>query len=664
MSDLVGDGTPVVGRSWTRFVVFAVIIGLVVTLLGYRLYTMQISNTGPNVSVDANANDVLEAIPSSRGLIYDRNGRQLVANLPTFEVVVRPGDVPFSQRDAVVAQLSTLLQLPQSEIVADLDSGAGDRFNPVRLASDVPTDVAQTIAEEHLSLPGVEVNAVPVRDYLDGPLVSQIVGYEGAVTQADLDDPALADENYQLNDLIGKTGVENTFENVLRGTYGVQQVERDAQGQDIRVVQTIKQPQPGDSLELTIDTDIQQQAQTAMDWAIQAAGLKRGVVIVMNPQTGEVLAMVSLPTYDDNLFADGISNADYQALLTDPNRPLLNFAINEQYPPGSTYKLVTGTGALADGDITPTSLVQTKTFLTVGADQTKFYDWNHWYSFNGIGGFHDCNAQSTCQWGPGGIDITQGFANSSDTFFYQLSQMLGADRLAYWAKQFGFGAPTGIALPAEASGIVPDNAWKENLFNQGMFPGEVLQAGIGQGYDSATPLQVLNAYAALANGGNLYVPQIVHRILGPDGSVVQDFQPQLIRQLPVDPSVLETMRVAARAVLTSGHTWNLVDLPLMFGGKTGTAEFGVRNADGSLPFHSWFVAFVPDFTAGHEGDITKPDSQLAVLAFAYDSNTQGDVATEVVKYFLQLHYALIDPQTGQLGDWRLPRLLKSNGFAN
>jgi penicillin-binding protein 2 len=357
------------------------------------------------------------------------------------------------------------------------------------------------------------------------------------------------------------------------------------------------------------------------------------VVIVMNPQTGEILAMVSNPTYDDNLFAQGISTSQYQSMVNDPNSPLVNYGISEQFPPGSTYKLVTGSGALMDGAITPDTQIQTAPFLSIGP--YKYWDWN--------------------RRGFGPLNITQGFADSSDTFFYQLAGDLGADRLAYWANDFGFGQKTGIDLPSEARGIVPTNQWKQDTFGQDVFPGEVYQAGIGQGYDVATPLQVLNAYSALANGGWLYQPQVVRRVLAPDGSVVQDFQPQLLHTLNVSPDVLQTMRIAARDVVTTRHTFNLVEEPLVIAGKTGTAEFGTRNAQGQLPFHTWFVAFIPNFTADQPGDPAKTDSQLAVVAFAYNSNTKGNAATEIVKYFLQEHY--------HLGvDLTRPDLLETDGY--
>jgi penicillin-binding protein 2 len=343
--------------------------------------------------------------------------------------------------------------------------------------------------------------------------------------------------------------------------------------------------------------------------------------------------MVSLPSYDNNLFARGITNPEYQGLLEDPNRPLVNFALSEQYPPGSTYKLVTASGALQDGLITPTTVLETAPYLEIGS--YRYPEWN--------------------RRGFGPLDIYGGFAASSDTFFYQVAGMLGADRLAYWANEFGFGQRTGIDLPAEARGIVPTNAWKQSVFGQDVYPGEVYHAGIGQGYDAATPLQVLNAYCALANGGWLYQPQIVRRVLAPDGSVVQDFRPELLHALDVDPEVLRTMRIAAREVVTQRYTFNLADLPLVVAGKTGTAEFGVRDAQRRLPFHSWFVAFVPQFTADQPGDPAKTDSELAIVAFAYDSNTKGNAATEIVKMFLQEHY--------DLGvDLRRPDLLQKGNF--
>jgi penicillin-binding protein 2 len=618
MSGLVlGQPDPPRTRLGARFAVFGLVVVLVVGLLTTRLFYLQVVQGGYYAGL---AQDNLEAtvpVPSARGLIYDRAGRPVAINVPSYVVRVRPADLPFSERDAVVAELSSLLNIPAPQIIEALDSYANQQFEQVQIASDVPSDVARIIIEDSRNLPGVDVSVDERREYEYGNLLADVLGYTGAVSPSDLSD--LSGLGYLRDDQIGRAGVEATFEQQLRGVYGEQQVERDAAGRIVRTVDVTQQPQAGDSLELTLDVQIQREATEALQWATDIVHLQRGVVIVMNPQTGEIMAMVSQPTYDNNMFAAGISNADYQALLDNPNHPLINYAIGDQFPPGSTYKLVTGSGALMDGHITDTTQLQTAGFLQIGS--YKYFDWNH-------KGF-------------GLQDIYQGFGNSSDTFFFQLAADLGIDRLGYWANNWGFGEKTGIDLPSEVRGIVPTNDWKENVFSQPIYPGEVYQAGIGQGYDAATPLQLLNAYAALANGGSLYTPQIVRRVLAPDGSVVQDFQPELIRHLDVSPDVLTIMRNAARDVVTMRTTTlNLTDEPIVIAGKTGTAEFGIRDANDRLPYHTWFVGFVPNFTADQPGDPSKTDSQLAILAFAYESNTRGNAAVEIVKYFLQQHYHL------------------------
>ena len=475
------------------------------------------------------------------------------------------------------------------------------------------------------------------RDYPDGPLFPQILGYPGAISGGELAE--LADDGYLPDDMIGRAGVESTYEPELRGTYGKEEIEKDASGRKLKVLRTVTPAQAGNSLRLTLDTREQKLAQQALQWAMKAAGLKRGVVIVMNPRTGEVLALVSLPTYDDNLFARGISEKQYQALLNDPGQPLLNHAISENFPPGSTYKLVTGTGGLSDRKITAKTRLQTKGYLTLGP--YKFTEWN------GRG------------WGP--LDIFDGFGHSSDTFFYQVAGMLGIDRLGYWANRFGFGAKTGIDLPGEVAGVVPTNQWKLDTLGEPIYPGEVYQAGIGQGYDITTPIQVINAYCALANGGTLLAPQVVREVIGPDGTVVRPFTPKVIRENVASPSVMKIMRQAARRVVTIRHTYNLVDLPIVVAGKSGTAEFGLPDAQGRLPFHSWFVAFVPKDPTVKAADpgglraVDRTDSELAVLAFAYDSRTKGNVATEIVKYYLQLHYGIEQ-------DYRIQDLLERGNF--
>lgn len=624
-------------RRPIRFLAFGLAALIGFTGLTARLVYLQVAQGHEYAQLSAVNHIVTQPVPAPRGVIYDRSGKLLVANVPSFTVKIRPADLPLDQRNRVVGQLASLLSMDPADINQAIDSNPGSRFDLVRVSQDVPEAIARLISESGASLPGVEVSVDSRRNYLEGPLLSQIIGYEGAIPPDQY--AKLRAQGYQPDDLIGRAGVEQVYEQQLRGVYGTENVERDASGRKIQVLSTVTQAQPGDSLRLTVDTHEQELAQKALRWGIKTAGLKRGVFIVMNPQTGEVLAMVSLPTYDDNLFAKGISGKQFAALAKDPNKPFTNHAIAEHYPPGSTYKLVTGTGGLADRKITPTTPVRTAGFITLGG--TRFYDWNR-------RGFGSCT-------------IMCGFAHSSDTFFYQVAGMLGANRLAYWARQYGFGAPTGIDLPGEVSGIVPDDQWKMETLGQPMFGGETYQAGIGQGYDVATPIQLITAYAALANGGKVLQPQVVREILGPDGSVVRPFKPIVRNRLPLDQSVLATMRRAARNVLLVRHTYNLVDMPIVVAGKSGTAEFGVRDRRGRLPFHSWFVAFVPKDPHKHANDpdgmkaVSRTDAQLVVLAFAYDSQTLGNAATEIVKYYLMLHF-------GIKHDYRLPQLLRKGNF--
>ncbi len=608
------DGRPLPERRLGRFIVFALIVVLAVGTLTARLFYLQVVEGRDFAAIATRQRTVLEAIVAPRGLIYDRNGRLLVSNVPTYSVKVRPADLPNERRDEVVARLAALIGVDGADINAAIDGNPGSAFDLVRVARDVDKDTANLIAESGTDLPGVEVTIEARRQYTDGPLTSQLIGYTGPVSPDALAE--LRSVGYLPDDLIGKAGVEATYETELRGTYGSERVQRDATGRKTQVLQTVAEAIPGASITLTIDTKAQRDAQKALTWAMDLVGLKRGVVIAMNPQTGEILAMVSLPTYDNNLFARGISGDDFTALLENPDQPLLNHAVQAHYPPGSTYKLVTGTGGLADKEIRPTTQLTTKGFLTLGS--TRFYEWN--------------------RRGWGACDIYCGFGHSSDTFFFQVAGMLGIDRLGYWANQYGFGEPTGVELPGEVSGIVPTNAWKQQVLGADIFPGETYQAGIGQGYDVVTPIQLINAFAALANGGTLYQPAIVRDVVGPDGTVIKPFAPTVLHEMDVPASVLKVMRNAARETVTLRHTYNLVDLPIKVAGKSGTAEFGKRDSQGRLPFHSWFVGFVPKDPA--KGSFDAESSELVVLAFAYDSRTKGNAATEIVKYFLQLHYGI------------------------
>jgi penicillin-binding protein 2 len=648
------SATPIIRgelRNLYRFGVFALAVAVGVTSLGARMFYLQVVQGGQaaNQVSDTSQSTANQPIASTRGLIFDATNRPLVKNVVDYSVTVTPIDLPLDQEELVAQRLGSVLNLDPIYIETAIDSTTGSLYVPVEIADGISARVARFIEENYDHLPGVSVVVTSKRQYLTKQLFAEILGYEGQITQSQYDQLKLL--GYSSSDIVGQAGLENYYEQDLRGSYGSQTVALDSSGKPIPgLVTPGKDPVPGDSLTLNIDSSEQRYAQEALQWGLTNSTssytkVTKGVIIVENPQNGKILAMVSLPSYDDQLFADGISGTDFQALLSNPDQPLLNKAIGAQYAPGSTFKLVTGTAGVQNqpqcapypycsGTFTTSTTLLSQPFIQIG--DRKYWEWN-------LQG-----------WGP--LDITGGVAYSSDTFFYQLAELVGLDRLTYWADQYGFGRPTGIDLPETATGIVPTNSWK--LANKGepMYEGEIAQAGIGQGYDASTPLQLLDAYCALANGGNLWQPQIVNSITNGSTGAVTNIQPVLLNKLPASQETLQTMRLATRAVVTTRHTYDLVDLPIKVAGKTGTAEFGNPDANGVLPYHEWFVGYVPGDP--YNGDFTKPDSQLAVLAFIYGADTWGNVATEVVKMYLMLHFHKIDVPA-QLLNPRVPGYIPS-----
>ena len=653
---VAAHGRRVESKNVYRFGFFVLAVAIGVSTLSARMLYMQIlqgqttnpaGNTQPAETV---------TVPSTRGLIFDASGAPLVRNVIAYVVTVTPSDLPLARKQDVAAKLGSILNTDPINIVTQIDSAPGSLLEPVKIADGIDVKVARFIEENSDALPGVKIAVISKRQYLTQALFAEILGYEGQITRSQLGsqindqgqgplNSAQYDQlkamGYSGQDVVGQAGLEVQYEQDLRGVYGTQNVALDAAGKPIPgLAGPIDGGQAGKSLTLNIDSKEQKLAYDALNWGMTNAGIQQGTIIVENPQNGKILAMVSLPSYDDQAFADGISDTAFQKLLADKNQPLLNKAI-AQYAPGSTYKLVTATAGLSGVPaqpgsagvapipaqppaITTSDTLLSQPYIEIGG--LKFWEWNK------IG------------WGP--LNIVQGISYSSDTFFYQLSLLLGGkdkianvaiDNLAYWARQYGFGAATGVDLPGEAAGIVPDTAWKKTNMGQIVYPGEVLLAGIGQGFDATTPLQVLNAYSALANGGNLWTPQVVKSVTDPNGTP-HEVQPQLIRRLQISPQTLATLRQGMRDVVTTRHTGNLTDLPIKISGKTGTAEFGVRDRAGNLPYHEWFVGYVP--ANPYVDDFSKSDSQLAVIAFVSGANTRGNVATEIVKYYMWKHFNL------------------------
>jgi penicillin-binding protein 2 len=352
-----------------------------------------------------------------------------------------------------------------------------------------------------------------------------------------------------------------------------------------------------------------------------------GVVIAMNPQTGEILALVSLPSYDNNLFSRGISAQDYAQLSDDPERPLVNHALSGQYPPGSAFKIVAAAAGLEEQVIRRDTrlscagklLLPNKYFPT---DPSKSQVFKCWY-----------------QWGHGALNVVDAIAQSCDIFFYQVGggfedfSGLGMDTLGKYCRAFGFGEPTGIALLGEAPGLIPDDRWKRTTYGDPWVTGDTYNAVIGQGYVLATPLQLLNATAAVANGGTLYRPQLVHQIVDNEGRVVQDLHPEVIRQVPVSAQNLELVRVGMRSAVTIGtaHRVNLAQVAVA--GKTGTAEYpGPRDADGILPTHAWFTAFAP-----------YDEPEIALVVFVSGGHEGAKIAVPIAAQILRSYFGIPQP---------------------
>jgi penicillin-binding protein 2 len=620
MADL-NDGRVDLHRSRPRFIAFSIAAAVLLLALGGRLFQLQVVNGDVYASRMAADRTVVVPIRAPRGLVFDRGGRPVAVSVPSWVVKVRPADLPTSARARVLARVSELIGVNRATLHDRLDAFSGSPFDLVPIARGVGREAALLIGEEADRLPGLVIEIDPTRQYLDetgtaaGQLLSHVLGYMGPVSREELG--SLEPQGYLRDDVIGKAGIEASFENELRGTYGSQLVERDASGRLGKVIETIREPEPGTNLMLTIDAEMQRLATQALTWGMDVADVSQGVTVVMNPQTGEILAMVSLPAYDNNHFAGGISADEFSVYLTDPNKPLRNHAISDIYPPGSTFKLVTGIAALEEGVTTPDQ--QWPTFgcyqIPGAPDGQCLYDWN--------------------RTGFGPLAMVDAFAKSSDTFFYQMAVHTGIDPLADWAHELGFGELSGIRLPSEDAGIIASTEWAREQGRSGVFTGEVAQAGIGQNVIAVTPLQILNAYAAVANGGNLMRPMIVRGETDASGELVREYPSEVLHPIAADPGTLHTMRIGAREVITSGHAYNIrdLDVPGALSGKTGTAEFGQPTAEGTLPFHSWFVAYLPSAAGA-------TDAELAIVTFNYSAVVPGNVSAEVVKYFLQLYYGL------------------------
>ncbi len=580
----------------------AMAVVLIFAGLTARLWDLQVVSGGHYRDL-AEQNRVLRLpVEAERGTIVDRNGKILARNLPGFAVTVIPVDVPLAKQEELAQRLGVLVARDPSDVSSAIDvQRARNPYEPVKISlKPVARDIALLLSERGEMFPGVRVEAESIRSYSDAVLYSPLLGYVGPVTEDEF--AALRDNGYLQTDLIGRTGLELQYEQYLRGQYGWREIERDAAQREIKQL-AYSPPTTGNSVVLTIDDRLQKLIESELKKGVDADQFTQAVGIAMNPQNGEILAMYSNPGYDNNWFINGITPEQMAQLNGDDRHPLVNKAIGDIYPPGSTFKLVTGLSALNEGVANRNTIVNvTSNVLTV--DGYKFYDWR----------------------AHGTLDFVNGFAHSSDIYFYTLGggnpntgrAGVGPEALYKYGSELGFGARTGIDLPGEAAGIMPSPEWKMQAFDEPWTIGNTYHESIGQGFVAVTPLQLLNAYSIVANGGTFYQPHLLKQVVGPNGNVVFTQQPNVVRKVDIKPENLTLLREAARRVVTIGHAF-MPNAKLPIAGKTGTAEFGSSAGKDSagrnkLGFHNWFVSFLP------KADNTDPTAEIAMVIFTFDSS--------------------------------------------
>ena len=539
-----------------------------------------------------------------RGTFFDRNGELLVQNRPGFAVSLMP--VMTKIDPVVISRLSELLKVPVEEINKKIEAHTG--FDPIRIKADVTPDIVTIIEEQKNNYPGVIIEVQPIRDYMNKEEAAHTYGYVSEINDMELEKKK--DEGYKSGDIIGKFGLEKIYDKELRGENGGQQVEVDVTGKPVQIIGN-KSPTPGDDLYLTIDKNLQTAAEKAVDEQLKLIHANAAAVVCMNPQTGEILAMVSRPAFDPNLFAHGISSKDWNKLNNNPYHPMDNKAITGEYPPGSTFKIITGTAALTEGVVTPSELI-----MDSG---------HHWIIPKG-------NAEGEAL---GLINFQQAMAHSDNVYFYEMGNRLGIDRLEKYARMFGLGKITGIDLPYESDGLVANRRYKEKNFEDGdWYLSETFDAAIGQGFNLVTPLQAAMVMGEIAADGKRYKPHLVNRIVGPDGKTVREFKPELLGTLDVPAADIQLVQTGLHEVTKYGTAASIFKgFPIEIAGKTGTAE----NPHGRD--HGWFVAY---------GPFANPDIVVAVIVEQGGFGSQS--AVPIGRKILEAWFGLNKPQPAQPAD--------------
>jgi penicillin-binding protein 2 len=580
-----------------RIAVVGLMILIAAIVILVRLLFLQVIQGREFVAI-ATENKVREvALDAVRGDVYDRNGVLMVGNRPSYVVSMTDVQAAMSAADIkeqndVINRLAGVLGVTPAAIKERLNNRRIDPYKPVPVKEDVNEQVAVYLKEHQLEFPHVLIEGKPIREYPNGNTGAHILGYLGEVTDEELKQTKFKD--YHMGDAIGREGVELSYEKELAGKSGLERIEVNAAGYPVSSM-TIRNPKPGQDITMTIDKNLQAlsegllaealvQARQAYDESSQKYyNAPAGAVVVLDPNNGEILAMASQPSYDPRLFSHGISDTDWKTLNDPANHfPLNNRAMANSYPPGSTIKGITASAALQEGVASAGTEYNCTGKWTGAGEQWPQFCW--------------------LKTGHGRLSLEEGIIQSCDTVFYEIGlafyKLISAkgEKMQEYAANFGLGKPTGVDLPGEDAGRIPTKEWKRKWNKndpeyQIWYPGDSTNMAIGQGDVLATPLQMANAYAAIANGGTLYKPHIIKKVISPDKGAASEIKPSKIRNVGIDPPILGIVRDDLVQVITDGTGksafagWPLDSIPVA--GKTGSAEMYGKQAS------AWFVAYAP-----------------------------------------------------------------------
>jgi penicillin-binding protein 2 len=591
----------------SRAIIAALIVLLLLILLVMHLATLQIVDHTHFTTLSRDNRVKVEPLPPTRGLIYDRNGVILAQNLPTHSLEITPERV--KDLDKTLEELGKLVPISDNDLKRFKRLKSHQRrFDSIPIRVQLTDEeVARFAVNRHL-FPGVDIQAKLLRDYPLKDITAHILGYVGRINKKELQE--IDNSSYSGTTHIGKNGVEKYYEEALHGEVGLQQVEVNALGRVIRVLEN-KPPQPGKDLHLTLDATLQRVA-------MQAFGEDNGAAVAINPENGDILAMVSKPGFDPNLFVEGISSADYNALQTSEDNPLFNRAIRGQYPPGSTIKPFIGLAGLESGVISATQKKFCPGFFQLPNHSHKYRDWK--------------------KTGHGAVDLNDAITQSCDVYYYDLALQLGIDKLAEYLAPFGFGEKTGVDITGELGGLLPSREWKKAAKKQPWYPGETLITGIGQGYFLTTPLQLASATATLAEQGIRLQPRIVKSIAQSNEETPTD-QP-VTRHPPVTKRSESNWDAMLSAMLQvteglRGTARNIRNDHYRIAGKTGTAQvFTVKQEekydedkiDKKMRDHALFMAFAP-----------AENPKIAVAIIIENGGHGGSVAAPIAKAIMDHH---------------------------